>query len=155
MRNFAFDSNDLMTGCSSKSKITCDIRCLDAGVVKNARQHLTPAGIQWIDYVCKISGKEEKLLLVGKQLASDLADALPDAEDEEGAKILAALGYAELCECDVATLTGLPEKDVVDRLERFAATGVLVHRMLHTMNYYRLGSELVRELIAEAIGSKA
>jgi len=66
-------------------------------------------------------------------------------------KILAGLYSAELCECDVATLTRLSEEEVIRQLERFAALGLVVHRIIHGMNYYRLDSEIVRQRLSEAI----
>lgn len=140
-----------MSNGKAGSKLFCEIRCMDPAAVESALRRLDPAGMERVAYTCQLSGKEEAVLLVGDQLASRLAEALPEAEDANGARILAALYSAELCECDVATLTGLPEEEVVLRLRRFAATGLLVHRILHAMNYYKLGSAAARKAIEGSI----
>ena len=140
-----------MPNCKSGLKLSCEIRCLDPAALESALRRLDPTGMERIAYTCQLSGKEEEVLLVGDQLAPRLAEALPEAEDANGARILAALCSAELCECDVATLTGLPEEKAVRRLRRFAATGLLVHRILHAMDHYKLGSATARQTIERAI----
>jgi|GEM_PF-1306919 len=133
--------------------ICCSIRCLDPAVVEEAVGQLDPSGAERVSYTCKISGEEEELLLIGDRLAARLAEALPEAEDTGDAKILAGLWSAELCECDLATLTGLPEARVVERLQALTARGVLGHREIHDMNYYHLESEAVRARVEETLGA--
>lgn len=123
---------------------------MEPSTVEDAMRRLDPAGVERVSYTCQLSGKEEEILLIGDLLAFQLADAVPEAEDSGDARMLAGLYSAELCECDVATLTKLPENEVVDKLRRLALLGVLVHRELHSMNYYRLQSEKVRHNV-EAI----
>ena len=144
-----------MPDCTSRSKITCEIRCMVPTAVEAALRRLDPAGVQWVSYTCQISGKTEAILLIGDDLASRLTGSLPEVEDVEGTKILAGLYSAELCECDVATLTGLPEEEVVSQLRRFAAIGVVAHRKIHGMNYYRLDSDTARRTLSDAIQASA
>jgi hypothetical protein len=144
-----------VSNCKSGSKLSCEIRCMDPAAVESALRRLDPTGMERVAYTCQLSGKEEEVLLVGDQLASRLAEALPEAEDTNGARILAALCSAELCECDVVTLAGLPEEEVMLRLRRFAATELLVHRILHAMHYYKLGSATARQAIEGAIEALA
>lgn len=119
--------------------------------VEDALKRLEPAGVEWVSYTCKISEKTEAILLIGDDLASRLSVSLPEVEDVNGMKILAGLYSAELCECDVATLTRLPEEEVIRQLERFAAQGAVTHRKIHGMNYYRLESETVRQALSNAV----
>lgn len=140
-----------MSYCESRSKITCKIRCMDPTVVEAALKRLHPAGVEWVSYTCQISGKTEAILLIGDDMASRLAGSLPEVEDANGTKVLAGLYSAELCECDVATLTRLSEEEVIRQLKRFAALGTVAHREIHGMNYYRLDSEFARRTLREAI----
>jgi len=140
-----------MSDCKSRSKITCEIRCMEPAVVEAALKRLLPAGVEWVSYMCQISGKTEAILLIGDDMASRLAGSLPEVEDINGMKILAGLYSAELCECDVATLTRLSEEEVIRQLERFAGLGLIAHRKIHGMNYYRLESEIVRKRLSDAI----
>ncbi len=140
-----------MPNCTSGSKISCEIRCMDPAAVEAATRRLDPVGVEWVSYTCQLSGKEEAILLIGEQLAARLAETLPGAKDTKGTKILAGLYSAELCECDVATLTALPEDEVVSRLRLFTALGVVAHREMHGMNYYRLKSENARRKIEAVI----
>lgn len=136
-----------MRDCTAGSKITCEIRCLDPAVVEAALGRLDPAGVEWVSYRCQLSGQEESILLLGDELASHLTESLPTVDDAKGAKIVAGLYSAELCECDVATFTGLPEEEVISQLRSLAARGVVTHRRIHGMNYYRLESSVVRRTI--------
>lgn len=140
-----------MPECTSRSIITCSTRCMDSAVVEAALNRLDPAGLDWVSYTCQISGKTELALLIGDELASRLTGSLPEVEDLNGAKILAGLYSAELCECDVATLTRVSEGEVIRQLQRFAALGMVAHRKVHGMNYYRLVSETARRTLSDAI----
>lgn len=134
------------------SKISCEIRCLDPAAVEAAMRLLDADGMALVPYTCQISGDREEILLLGTRLATRLAarlaETLPEAGDAAGARILAGLYASELCECDVATLTRLPEHEVVDRLRAFSESGVLAHRMLHGMHYFRLDSDDAHRAIA-------
>ena len=145
------ETEETMSECKSRSKITCEIRCMEPAVVEDALKRLHPAGVEWVSYTCQISGNTEAILLLGDDMASRLTGTLPEVEDVNGMKILAGLYSAELCECDVATLTRLSEEEVIRQLERFAALGLVVHRIINGMNYYRLDSEIVRQRLSEAI----
>jgi hypothetical protein len=128
---------------------------MDPAAVEAASTRLDPSGVEWVSYICQLSGEKEAVLLIGNDLASRLTKSLLVAEDVDSTKILAGLYSAELCECDVATLTGLSEGEVVSRLRKFAALGVVAHRKVHAMNYYRLKSAIVRRTINNAIESSA
>lgn len=142
-----------MSNCESGSKIACGIRCLDPDAVEAARRELEHAGVARISYKCRLSGKEAATLLIGGRLASRLAGTVPEAGDADDARILASLYSAELCECDVATVTALPETEVVQRLRILAALRVLVHRELHGMNYYRLDSGKVHRQVGAVLSA--
>jgi len=137
----------------AEAVICCSIRCLDPAVVEQAVGRLDPLGTTRVAYTCKISGEEEELLLIGDRLAARLAEALPEAEDAGDAKILAGLWSAELCECDVATLTALQEARVVERLRTLAGQGVLGHRTIHSMSYYHLESQALRQCLDEVLAA--
>lgn len=140
-----------MSECQSRSRITCEIRCMDPAMVESALKRLHPAGVEWVSYTCKISGKTEAILLIGDDMASQLTESLPEVDDAKGMKILAGLYSAELCECDVATLTRLPEEEVIRQLERFTVAGIVTHRKIHGMNYYRQSSETIRQRLSDVI----
>ena len=53
-----------MSDCKSRSKITCEIRCMEPPVVEAALKRLQPAGVEWVSYTCQISGKTEAILLI-------------------------------------------------------------------------------------------
>lgn len=140
-----------MSDCTSRSRITCELRCMDSADVEAALKRLDPADWEWVSYTCQISGKTEAILLLGDEMASRLAESLPEVAGANEMKVLAGLYSAELCECDVATLTRLSEEEVIRQLERFTAIGMVIHRELHGMNYYSLNSGLVRQVLSDAI----
>ncbi|MBT8132908.1 MAG: hypothetical protein KJO03_00265, partial [Gammaproteobacteria bacterium] len=82
---------------------------MEPATVKKATTQLAFTDVTWIPYTCKISGEKENILLLGDDLASKLTTSLTESEDANGTRILAGLYSAELCECDVATLTGLSD----------------------------------------------
>jgi hypothetical protein len=141
----------MMSDRKQELKIACQIHCMDPSSVKNAMQRLDADGVERIPYTCKISGNREEILLLGENLASRISRAVMEAGDSGDAKILAGLLSAELCECDVTTLTMLSEEDGVRRLRMLAKNGVLSHREIGGMNYYRLESENVRRNIEELL----
>jgi len=140
-----------MANDKTEPAIACEIRCMSPATVEAACRQLDPAGIEWVAYTCKLSGEQESILLLGDELAAQMLKSLPAAEDITGTKILAGLYSAELCECDVATLAAAPEHEVVTRLQRFATLGMLAHRRIQGMNYYRLVSGSARRTIKDAV----
>jgi len=124
---------------------------MDPAAVEAALKQLHPAGVGWVPYTCQISGKTEAILLIGDDIASRMTEVLPEVEDVNGVKILAGLYSAELCECDVVTLTSLSEEEVIRQLDRFTTLGTVAHRKIHGMNYYRLDSEIVRQRLSDTI----
>lgn len=120
---------------------------MDPSIVKNAMQTLDAGGIARVPYTCQLSGNKEEILLLGDKLATRISEVVAEAVNASDAKILAGLFSAELCECDVATLTMLPENEVVRRLQALEKTGVLSRRKVGGMNYYRLESGNVRRNI--------
>jgi hypothetical protein len=124
---------------------------MNPATVKTAKTKLESSGIAWVPYTCQISGDKEKILLIGNDLASKLVPPLTEAEDANGAKILAGLYSAELCECDVATLSGLPDQEVIRQLQRFETLGVVTHRKIHGMNYYSLNSRNAEQVFSDVV----
>lgn len=140
-----------MANCETGLKISCDIRCMDPATVEAASRRLDPAGVERVAFTCKLSGVKESVLLIGDKLAAEIMKFLPTVESVTGLKILAGLYSAELCECDVATLTGLAEHEVVTRLQKFETLGMVAHRKIQGMDYYRLTSEIARQSIKDAV----
>ena len=124
---------------------------MDPAAVDEAARRLDPGGVEWVSYTCQLSGEKEAILLVGDEFASRLTELLPDVEEVECTKILAGLHSSELCECDVATLTRPPADEVISKLKLLAAHGVVAHRKVRGMNYFRLNSDILREMISDAI----
>lgn len=115
--------------------------------VAAAMARLDAEGVARLPYTCQISCQREEILLLGERLAARLAAAMPEAVDAADARMLAGLSSSELCACDVATLTGLADDEVIGRLQAFAAQGLLVHRKLNGMHHYRLASEQAQRRI--------
>ncbi len=124
---------------------------MDPATVEAASRRLDPAGAEWVAYTCKLSGARESVLLIGDELAAEIMKSLPTAENLAGTKILASLYSAELCECDVATVTGVAEHEVISQLQKFTALGMVAHRKIQGMNYYRLISDSARRSIKDAV----
>ena len=142
-----------MTDGENASKIACQIRCMDNAAVKDASKRLDADGVVPVRYTCQLSGEEESVILIGDELATEITKTLPETIDVNGTRILAGLFAAELCECDVAILTGIDESEVVSLLQQLTALGMIAHRRMHGMNYYRLTSETARQSIEAAAGS--
>jgi hypothetical protein len=140
-----------MVNPKARPNISCQIRCIDPATVEAASRRLDPAGVEWVTYTCKLSGAQESVLLIGNELAAEIAKSLPTVADFTATKILAALYTAELCECDVATVTGVAEHEVVSELRKFARVGVVAHRKIQGMNYYRLISGSAQRSIKDAV----
>ena len=124
---------------------------MDPIALEAALKRLDPGGMEWITYTCILSEEEESVLLIGDDLAVQVARSVSEINDITGAKILAGLYSAELCECDVATLTGVSEHEVVAQLQKFTALGMVAHRKVQGMNYYRLVSDIARRSIKDAM----
>jgi hypothetical protein len=127
---------------SYEPKIPCEIRCMDPATVEAASRVPDPAGVEWVAYTCKFSGTKQSVLVIGNELAAGIMKLLPAVESLTGMKILASLYSAELCECDVATVAGVAEREVVTQLQKLAAPGMIGHRKIQGMNYYRLMSDI-------------
>ena len=141
-----------MSKCRARSKITCEIRCMDPADVEAAVRRLDRAGVERVSYTCQLSKETETILLVGDDVASRLAHSLSEVNDIAEARILAGLSSAELCECDLATLTRLPEGDVISQLARLEERGAVSRRQLRGMNYFRLTAESLRRKIGDIVG---
>lgn len=126
---------------------------MDPATVEAASSQPDPAGVGWVAYTCKLSGANESVLLIGDELEAEIMKSLPKVENLTGMKILASLYSSELCECDVATVAGVAEREVVSQLQNFVALGIIGHRKIQGMNYYRLISGTARRSIKEALGA--
>ena len=140
-----------MASRKARSKISCEIRCINPATVEAASRRLDPAGVEWIPYTCKLSGAKESVLLIGDDLAAEVMKSIPTGVNLTGTKILACLYSAELCECDVATVTGVAEEEVIFQLQEFTSIGMVAHRNIQGMNYYRLKSDIARRSIKDAV----
>ena len=148
---FGRRAGTLMSKCNARSKITCEIRCMDPADVEAAVRRLDRGGVEQVSYTCQLSGETETILLVGDDVASRLARTLSEVNDIAEARILAGLSSAELCECDLATLTRLPESDVISHLTRLEERGAVSRRQVQGMNYFRLKAEKLRSEIGEVV----
>lgn len=140
-----------MANNKTGSKISCKIRCIDPATAEAASSRLDPAGAAWVPYTCKLSGAKESVLLIGDDLAMEIMKHLPKIVNLTGTKILACLYSAELCECDVATVTDAPEHEVISELQNLTSIGMITHRKIQDMNYYRLNSDIARLSIKDAV----
>ena len=138
-------------GDDSELKILCSIRCMDPCLVRDARKRLNPNSFEKVSYRCHLSGQQVQIFLIGEKLAAGLVEVAAEIGEFSDARIVAGLYSAELCECDVATLTSLPETESVKRLRMLSENGALSHRELNGMNYYRLESASLRKTIEEII----
>ena len=124
---------------------------MDPADVEAAVSRLDRGGVERVSYTCQLSGETETILLVGDDVASRLAQSLSEVNDIAEARILAGLSSAELCECDLATLTRLPEGDVISLLARLKERGAVARRQVHGMNYFRLEAENLRGRIGDVV----
>lgn len=125
----------------TKRKIRCDVQCLEADNVREAKRRTTDAPFAKVPYVCRLSGDAKDLMLLTDAVAERLATTLAPLGDPIALKILYALGPTELCECDLATLTECCDADVVERLEKLVRFGFLKRHQLNGMNYYALAEK--------------
>ena len=124
---------------------------MDPADVEAAVSRLDRGGVERVSYTCQLSGETETILLVGDDVASRLAQSLSEVNDIAEARILAGLSSAELCECDLATLTRLPEGDVISHLARLEERGAVSRRQVQGMNYFRLKAENLRRKIGDVV----
>jgi hypothetical protein len=140
-----------MADRKSASKISCEIRCIDRATVEAAAGRLDPAGVEWVPYTCKLSGANASVLLIGNELATEIMKSIPTAVNFTGMKILACLYSAELCECDVATVTGVAEHAAISQLQKFTSIGLVADRKIQGMNYFRPKSDNARRSMKHAV----
>ncbi|MEA5376654.1 MULTISPECIES: helix-turn-helix domain-containing protein [Vibrio harveyi group] len=130
-------------------KIRCEIRCLEPATVRAAKRAMMGAVISKVPFVCKVSGQKEENLLLSDDRAQYLA-ALPDALGGPlTQKILYAILGAELCECDIVTLTDDDEGRVLNELERLRINGIVTCRAIEGMTYYSLGNANVKDRLTK------
>lgn len=135
--------------------ITCRIRCLEPETVRAAKGEMEGAAVGNVPFVCTLSGKKEEILLVSDDAAKRLSDLLPSIGGPLVQKIAAAILGAELCECDIATLTEADEGRVLDALERLRAAGAAKSREIEGMTYYSLADGEMRDLLNARISELA
>jgi len=135
--------------------ITCSIRCLEAETVRAAKGEMKGAAAGRVPFVCTLSGKKEEILLISDDAARRLATLIPALGGPLAQKIAAAILGAELCECDIATLTESDEGRVLDELERLEAIGVARSRKIEGMTYYALAAGETRDLLDARISELA
>jgi len=135
----------------ASKKISCEVRCLEPGTVRAAKNEMKGAVIGKVPFVCKVSGNKEDILLLSDESAQRLA-SLPDTI---GGLLTQRIVYAilgtELCECDIATLTEGDERQVLDELERLQSTGIVKCREIEGMKYYALGGADVEDMLAKRL----
>ena len=132
-------------------KITCEIRCLETETVRAAKEEMKGAPVGKVPFLCKLSGKREDILLISDDTAKRLEALIPSIGGLLAQKIAAAICGAELCECDIATLTERDEGQVLDELERLRANKVVQFREIAGMKYYSLVNTKARELLNKYI----
>jgi len=135
--------------------ITCRIRCLEAETVRAAKGEMKGAAVGRVPFVCTLSGKKEEILLISDDAARRLATLIPSLGGPLAQKIAASILGAELCECDIATLTESDEGRVLDELERLESIGVARSRKIEGMTYYALAGGETRDLLDERISELA
>jgi hypothetical protein len=143
-----------LSGEAGESRgINCRVRCLEKADVARARTALDQSDTVTVPYHCRISGKNEELLLVSDSAAEELAGALGRFGSGLAVKIFAAVLRTELCECDIATLVGGEESEALAELHRLERRGFLVHRVVDGMNYYGAGNPPLRKFFLNRLTS--
>lgn len=135
--------------------ITCRIRCLDPETVRAAKAEMKGAAVGKVPFVCSLSGKQEAILLVSDDAARRLSALVPSLGGPLAQKIAAAILGAELCECDIATLTECDEGRVLDELDRLRSIGAARSRKIEGMKYYSLAGGEMRDLLNARISELA
>lgn len=136
-------------------KITCEIRCLETETVHAAKEQMKGAPVGKVPFLCKLSGKREDILLISDETAKHLEVLIPSVGGPLAQKIAAAICGAELCECDIATLTESDEGQVLDELERLRSIDVIQIREIEGMKYYSLVNSKAQELLKKHISDLA
>jgi hypothetical protein len=116
-------------------------------VVARARSGLGTQNSVAVPYRCKISGAEETLILISDEVANLMMESSPVLGDSIDAILVTALLRTELCTCDLATIAAYPEDRIHARLEDLVNAGVLVHREIDGMNYFRCANSSTSERI--------
>ncbi len=125
-------------------KVSCSVRCLSDAEVEKARKSLGDDDAIMVPYTCKVSGKTEEILLVSDAAAEILAATLGRFGGIVAVKIFASVVSTELCECDIATLIGGEEEDVLAEIDRMEGSGFLFKQEIDGMNYYGAGNPPLR-----------
>lgn len=136
-------------------RIACTIRCLRPEDVESARRALSGAPSARVPYVCRVSGRREAVRLVAPDRAAALAAGDPELPDPLAATLACALLETELCECDLATVAGRPEGEVLGALADLEARGVVAWRRVDSMRYFRLADPALAARLAAAAGDAA
>ncbi|MBL6928050.1 MAG: hypothetical protein ISR44_02665 [Rhodospirillales bacterium] len=125
-------------------KVSCSVRCLSEIEVEKARRSLGDADAIMVPYTCKVSGKTEEILMVSEAAAEILAATLGKFGGVMAVKIFAAVVSTELCACDIATLMGEDEEDVLAEIDRLTEGGFLFGHEIDGMNYFGAGNPPLR-----------
>jgi DNA-binding transcriptional ArsR family regulator len=87
--------------------------------------------------------------------AAELAERCPGLADPLGATLACALLEAELCECDLATVAGRAEGEVLAALAALESRGVVGWRRVDGMRYFRLADPAVAAFLEAAAADGA
>ena len=81
----------------------------------------------------------------------DIADLFGALSDETRLRLLYALSREELCVCDLAQVAGRSIPAVSHQLSLLRRLGLVTYRNEGKLSYYRLQSDVVRELLNAAV----
>lgn len=145
------DINDVEACAMASKKITCEVRCLEPGTLRAAKQEMKGAVIGKVPFVCKLSGKTENILLLSNYGAQRLASVPDKIGGPLTQKTVYAILGAELCECDIATLTEGEDGQVLDELDRLRSAGIVKCREIEGMTYYALANADVEDVLTRRL----
>lgn len=107
-----------------------------------------------VPYKCKISGIKEILVLISDEIANNMKELSPVLSDKIDAILVSALLKSELCTCDLATISERTDEEVHARLVRLVNNGVLNHREINGMNYFRFADTEAGKRVATNINDE-
>ena len=113
--------------------------------MSQARAGMDESGVAAVPYRCKLTGRTEELFLISDSAAEELAGTLGHFGGALAVKMFAAVLRTDLCECDIATLVGGEDQQVLTELDRLERQGFLVRRVVDGMDYYGSGNPPLRK----------
>ncbi|HEY0711330.1 MAG TPA: metalloregulator ArsR/SmtB family transcription factor [Polyangia bacterium] len=107
-----------------------------------------------IDYVDEVKVSRVLRTMPPAEALEDAAELFSVVSDPTRLRILIGLSKAELCVCDLAKVAGRSMTATSHQLQILRRLRVVTFRMEGKLAYYKLTSELVRQLIEQGVARR-